>query len=281
MLPKAQSYQRQNYRVPEVAKAAGPQTMGQTGDGSYNTLFGRKWAAILNKQTKKAELYYETPSDWLQVATPDLPHENKEIRHLALAFDGSARHVFAYERSSQIWVRQWDTATQAFVMRGPFEGVDPVLISEAAFTSFIPDGDVNLYFLSGDRLTLKYRVQRDYYAVEYTAQVFTTPMVLDLAAPGSWQSRSYLADALGNRYMVLSHLYPIHLSPDNLSGSAAGPGQSSYQLALITEALLDNLVAPVSGPGQSTYAPVVLVESFNPDNLTGAVSGPTGGSYAP
>ncbi|MFC6919736.1 hypothetical protein [Meiothermus taiwanensis] len=248
---KAQSYKykRGKYRVPEVAKAAGPQQMGATGDGSYLTLFGRNWAAILNKKTQQVELYGETPTGWEQVPIPPIAHPTRECRHLALAFDQSARHVFAYEVGEQIFIRQWDALLGEFVYRGPFVGVDPVLINDAEVNYFVPDSDVLLLYLTPDRKSLKMRVQRQLYAIEHHIESYATPKTLDILAPLGYQWQ-----AEGDGLNVRSEMYPVYISEMAASGA-------------------------VSPPTTWDYIPIVLIQNLNEIAASGAVSPPTTWNY--
>ena len=279
MISKAQSYKRGKYRVPEVAKAAGPQQMGVTGDGSYSTLFGRNWAAILNKKTKQAELYGETPTGWQQVAIPPIAHPIKECRHLALAFDQSARHVLAYEVGEQIFIRQWDALLGEFVYRGPFTGVDPVLINDAEVNYHIPDSDVLLLYLTPDRKSLKMRVQRQLYGVEHHIESYSAPKTLDILAPLGYQWQ-----AEGDGLNVRSEMYPVYLPTDTLAQiSASQPEVGLYRpLVVVRDVGMDDLTTlTAQAPATGNMRPLVVVRDVGMDQLTTATAGhPTTGNYA-
>ena len=279
MISKAQSYKRGKYRVPEVAKAAGPQQMGITGDGSYSTLFGRNWAAIFNKKTKQAELYREAPSGWEQVAIPPIAHPIKECRHLALAFDQSARYVLAYEVGQQIFIRQWDALLGEFVYRGPFAGVDPVLINDAEVNYFVPDSDVLLLYLTPDRKSLKMRVQRQLYAIEHHIESYSAPKTLDILAPLGYQWQ-----AEGDGLNVRSEMYPVYLPTDDLATSSVVLGSGHYRPVVIvqdmgTENLSDGSM--VVGAGNYRIVVVVYDVSATPEALSDGTFLTTGlgGSY--
>ncbi len=201
--------------------------MGVTGDGSYLTLFGRNWAAILNKKTQQAELYGETPTGWEQVPIPPITHPTRECRHLALAFDQSARHVLAYERNNEIYIRQWDVLLGQFVYRGPFAGVDPVLINDAEVNYHVPDSDILLLYLTPDRLSLKMRVQRELYSVEHHIETYASPKTLDLLAPLGYQWQ-----AEGDGLNVRSEMYPVYISEMAASGAVSPPTTWDYSLVV-------------------------------------------------
>lgn len=275
----AQSYKRSRYRVPEVAKAAGPQQMGVTGDGSYLTLFGRNWGAILNKKTKQAELYRETPTGWEQVPIPPIAHPTRECRHLALAFDQSARHVLAYERNAEIYIRQWDVLSGEFVYQGPFAGVDPVLINDAEANYYVPESDVLLLYLTPDRLSLKMRVQRQLYAIEHHIEAYTSPKTLDLVAPLGYQWQ-----AEGDGLNVRSDIYPIFLPSELLTTiTAQAPATGNLRpLVVVRDVGTDELTSVTTqAPTTGNYRLLVAVVDLGaPDNLTTITAhAPQVGSY--
>ncbi len=276
---KAQSYKykRGKYRVPEVAKAAGPQQMGVTGDGSYLTLFGRNWAAILNKKTQQAELYGETPTGWEQVPIPPITHPTRECRHLALAFDQSARHVLAYERNNEIYIRQWDVLLGQFVYRGPFAGVDPVLINDAEVNYHVPDSDILLLYLTPDRLSLKMRVQRELYSVEHHIETYASPKTLDLLAPLGYQWQ-----AEGDGVNVRSEMYPVHLHDDLVNSSSLVLGSGNYRPVVIVQDMgLENLSDGLMVLGSGNYRPVVIVQDMGLENLSDGLMILGSGNYRP
>ncbi|BAC55302.1 hypothetical protein AV953_gp23 [Thermus virus IN93] len=201
--------------------------MGDTGDGSYATLYGYAWAGLLDRVERRFCLFQaQVPGEgpwplhdprgpevavWVEVEVPPLPHPVEEIRHLALAFDQAARHVVAYEREGEVWVRQWDPFTQSFVQRGPFPGADPVLINDATVGRYVPDSDVLLFHLTPDRLNLVMRVQREGYATARSVWVFERPVVLDqvVELPYRIELLGSFTNALeATGFVVHSGLYP-------------------------------------------------------------------------
>jgi hypothetical protein len=213
---------------------------------------------------------------------------------MALAFDQAARHVMAYERDGQIWMRQWDPLTNQFTMRGPFPGVDPVLIQDATVGYFPPDSDVLLFHLSPDRTTLVMRAQRELYATPHVVQTFLKPVVLDqgVALPYQVELLGSLLDALGETGVVVrSEIYPVRVS-DALGGAAfAAPNTGAYiPVVVVYDAGTDALGQAVfAAPNTGAYALVVVVADLTASQYTGGLgyenlgsatfAAPTTGSY--
>jgi len=222
---KPQVSRRGKHYFAEVALARGPREMAATGAGSFGELFGYAWMALFDRGERRLRLFQARDAgapwaigapasalEWVEVPVPVLPHDTKELRHLGLAFDQAARHVVAYERAGEIWVRQWDPGTGQYVMRGPWPGVDPVLINDVEVNFYVPDSDVLLFHLSADRRSLVMRAQREDYAAEHVVSSLGAEAFLDQAVAASLriQLAGSMADAptesgLGAR----SQLYPL------------------------------------------------------------------------
>jgi len=222
---KPQISRRGKHYIAEVALARGPREMAVTGSGSFEELFGYAWMALLDRGERRLRLFQARDAgvpwaigaaasalEWVEVQVPALPHDTKELRHLGLAFDQSARHVVAYERAGEVWVRQWDPGSGQYVMRGPWPGVDPVLIMDAEVNFYVPDSDVLLFHLSDDRTRLNMRAQREDYATEHVVNDLGGEAYLDQAIAASLRVHlaGSMADAptesgLGAR----SQLYPL------------------------------------------------------------------------
>jgi hypothetical protein len=138
MIP-VKAAQRSNGYFPEVRYSRGPQFMGETGDNSFNTLLGYLWMAVLDPSEGLRVFQAQVPGEgpwalddprgpdiavWIEIEVPPLPEPPWEVSHLAFCFDQSAHHVVAYEYQGQVYVRQWDPVTMAYIMRGPFPGVE-------------------------------------------------------------------------------------------------------------------------------------------------------------
>ncbi|MDW8480594.1 MAG: hypothetical protein RML14_01530 [Meiothermus sp.] len=278
--PKARTSKRGSHHLPEVALARGPVGgEGVTGDGSYLALFGAAWALVQHQGDKLLHLY-QLQTQWVETGIVPIPHEGREIRHIALCFDQAARPVVAYERAGQVWVRQWEPVLSQYVLRGPFAGVDPVLIQDAEVNFYSPESDVLLFYLSPDRRTLHMRVQRELFANERTIETYPTERILDqgLALPYQWE-------LLGEGITVRSDTYPVYLPTDLLTAmSAAGPQSGLYRpLVVVQDVGLDNLTT-ITGqaPATGNYRPLVVVQDVGLDNLT-TITGqaPATGNYRP
>lgn len=301
------TYKRGSTYGVELRLAPGPRSMGDTGDGSYATLYGYAWAGLLDRVERRFRLFQaQVPGEgpwplhdprgpevavWVEVEVPPLPHPVEEIRHLALAFDQAARHVVAYEREGEVWMRQWDPVTQAFVQRGPFPGVDPVLIQDATVGYYPPDSDVLLFHLSPDRTSLVMRVQRELYATAHTIQTFDHPVVLDQAVVLPYQVEllgSLLSAPDITGYAVRSGMYPVRAFDEAGQATLTPPTTGAYiPIVLIQDVGADLL-------GQATLAPpttvlyalvVIVVDATQPPYVSPDLVGqatlapPTTGAY--
>lgn len=301
---KTQVYRRGNTYAPELRLAPGPRSMGDTGDGSYATLYGYAWAGLLDRVERRFRLFQaQVPGEgpwplhdsrgaevavWVEVEVPPLPHPVEEIRHLALAFDQAARHVVAYEREGEVWVRQWDPVSQTFVQRGPFPGVDPVLIQDATVGYYPPDSDVLLVHLSPDRTSLVMRVQRELYATAHTIQTFDQPVVLDQAVALPYQVEllgSFLdADPDTTSLVLRTDLYPVYLSEVAASPVVNAPVDWDYIPIVVTKDVGMELAASgsVSPPTAWDYIPIVVIKDLGAEvAASAAVSAPVGWNYIP
>ncbi|MCS7226850.1 MAG: hypothetical protein NZ821_07665 [Gloeomargarita sp. SKYB31] len=275
--------------------------MGDTGDGSYSTLYGYAWAAILDRAQRRMRLFQaQVPAEgpwplsdprgpevavWVEVEIPPLPHPVEEVQHLALAFDQAARHVVAYERQGQVWVRQWDPITQTFIMRGPWPGHDPVLINDAVVGYYPPDSDVLLFHLSPDRRSLIMRVQRELYATAGVIQTFDQPVVLDQAVALPYQlellgSTEGSLDTTG--YVVRSQVYPVY-SQDVLGGVALTPPLAGdyIPIVIILDMSTDGLgSAALAQPTSGEFVSIVVILDMPTDGLgSAALAQPTSGEF--
>ncbi|BDG15798.1 hypothetical protein [Thermus brockianus] len=296
------TYKRGSTYGVELRLAPGPRSMGDTGDGSYLTLYGYAWAGLLDRVERRFRLFQaQVPGEgpwplhdprglevavWVEVEVPPLPHPVEEIRHLALAFDQAARHVVAYEREGEVWVRQWDPVGHVFVQRGPIPGVDPVLIQDATVGYYPPDSDVLLFHLSPDRTSLVMRVQRELYATAHTIQTFDQPVVLDQAVALPYQVEllgSFLDNLEATGYVIQSELYPVYLAEVAASNTLAPPTSWDY----IPIVIVQDTGTEGAGTGQFTaptdwnYIPIVIVHNVSETASTGDFGAPVAWDYIP
>lgn len=302
MTAKARTYKRGKTFAPEVRLAPGPRAMGDTGDGSYATLYGYAWAAVLDRAERRFRLFQaQVPGEgpwalndprgpevavWVEVEVPPLPHPMEEIAHMGVAFDQAARHVVVYEHHGEVWIRQWDPVIQQFVMRGPFPGHDPVVLNDAVVGYFPPDSDVLVWHLTPDRKTLVQRVQRQLYASAQVLQTFPEPVVLDQAVALPYQiellgSLVSVLDATG--FVMRSELYPVYLHDALGQAALSPPAEGAYiPIVLVYDLGTDSVgQAALSAPSQGAYIPIVLVYDLATEALgTATLSAPGAGAYA-
>ncbi|GAA6732822.1 hypothetical protein YIM73518_25860 [Thermus brockianus] len=300
---KTQVYRRGNTYAPELRLAPGPRSMGDTGDGSYATLYGYAWAGLLDRVERRFRLFQaQVPGEgpwalndprgpevavWVEVEVPPLPHPVEEIAHMGLAFDQAARHVVVYERQGEVWIRQWDPVIQQFVMRGPFPGHDPVVLNDAVVGYFPPDSDVLLFHLSPDRTSLAMRVQRELYATAHTIQTFDQPVVLDqaVALPYQVELLGSFLDALGaTGYAVRSEIYPVRVEDALGSASLSAPTTGDYiPIVVIVDLGMEGLgQATLTAPATGDYIPIVVIVDLGTEGIGSAsLSAPTTGDYIP
>lgn len=302
MTARAKSYKRGKTFAPEVRLTPGPRAMGDTGDGSYQTLYGYAWAAVLDRVERRFRLFQaQVPGEgpwalndprgpevavWVEVEVPPLPHPVEEIAHMGLAFDQAARHVVVYERQGEVWIRQWDPVIQQFVMRGPFPGHDPVVLNDAVVGYFPPNSDVLVWHLTPDRKTLVQRVQRQLYATAQVLQTFQEPVVLDqaVALPYQIELLGSLVSALdATGYVLRSGLYPVYLNDTLGQAALVPPSEGAYIPIVITQHVEDLLgTATLSAPTTGAYIPIVIIQDLGVDALGQAqLAAPTAGAYVP
>lgn len=191
----------------ELCFCAGPETLGQTGDGSLNALFGSQWHARW-QQDGLIALAQETPSGWMDRI--NLPFYLPDTaRHITLAFDQVAKWVLAWEIDGQIYLRE----ESSNLTRGPFPGRDPLLINDAVVSRVVAGSDVCLFYASQDRTTLSCRLQRDAYLLPEDYHTYPEPTWLDqvIVHPFEIEIRSS-GDA------VISSFYPIQ-STEAMAGA--------------------------------------------------------------
>lgn len=283
-----QSVRYGDWKFFEVQLAWGPIAIGDTGDGSYRTLFSKLYAGYLDESTNRLVLLAHDGSSWVPVDEslfPQPPHPVEEIRHIAVAFDQAARLVMAYERAGEVFVYQWDPVAQEYVVRGPFPGADPVLINDATAGYFPPDSDILLFHLTPDRKTLVMRAQRELYDTPRTVQSFDYPVVLDqaVALPYQIELLGSAVSALNTTgYVLRSEMYPVYLNDALGQAALVPPSEGAYIPVVIVQDLGTDLLgtATLSAPTMGAYIPTVIVLDLGTDTVGQAqFAAPTTGAY--
>lgn len=237
----------------------GPQALAVTGDNSFDTLFGATWA-VLFCDNNDFYLMQWNGSGWTTTTDPllTLPTFTGSERSFTGAFDQAARLILAYEDAEVVHVTRWNTDVNEYVSDVTFAGVDPVLLQDASVTRAVPDSDAILFYLSTDRTTVHYRVQRESYGTEHMLQwgfaatdvTFANGAVLDYAQALDYRFELLVAHASGVKrsLAIVSDLYPIPVS-DEL-GVTAVPGLGAHRQTTYLEESADQVdVTAVPGVG--------------------------------
>ncbi len=284
----------------EISLARGPRVIASTGGGTFEELFGYAWLALLDLRERRLRLFQAqaggapwaiggdpSAAEWVETPVPDLVHPVREVRHLSLAFDQAARHVVAYEREGEVWVRQWDPVRGEYVMRGPWPGVDPVLVMDATVGYHVPDSDVLLFHLTPDRKSLVMRVQRELYANAHTVETFAEEAMLDQGVVLPYQFEllgSFASDPDGTGLVLRSDIYPVRAEEVLGVAQVAAPTSGVYWPVVVVQDLGGESLgtAQVSAPASGLYLPLVVIENLGVESLgTAQVSAPASGDYHP
>ncbi len=280
------NYRRGRSLAPEVVLFPGPRTVAAPGSGSLSDLYGYAWALALDRKAGALIMWQAldaagnplalgadpTGGAWAVRAAPALAHDPKSVRHVSAAFDQAARVAVAYEVGGSVYVLQWDPGVGNYVMRGPWPGVDPVLVSDAPAAAYVPGSQLRLFHLDPDRAQMIERVQGELYDIPHTVAMLPGPHVLDqgYTAPLTVQIVAAPLDALeGPPAAIVSDLYPYR-SQDSLGAAQAQPVASGdyYPVVIIKTLPQDSLGAAQAQPvALGDYYPVVIIETLPQDAL--------------
>jgi hypothetical protein len=224
---------------------------------------------------------------WIEVEVPPLPHPAREVRHLAVCFDQAARHVVAYEYQGQVYVWQWDPVAMAYTMRGPFPGVDPVLLWDYEVGYFLGDSDVLLFHLSPDRTQVIMRVQRELYANPRVVQALPGPAYLDqvLALPYQFEALgAFASDPDATGAVLRSDPYPVYVGDSAGGATLTAPTAWDYIPVVVVQDLGTESAgtATVVAPTAWDYIPIVVVKDLGAEGVgTATLTAPTAWDYIP
>jgi hypothetical protein len=171
-------------------------------------------------------------------------------------------------------------------MRGPFPGVDPVLLWDYEVGYFLGDSDVLLFHLSPDRTQVIMRVQRERYANPRVVQALPGPAYLDQALALPYQAEmlgSLDTDPDSTNLVLRTDLYPVYLSEVAASPVVNAPVDWDYIPIVVTQDVGMELATSgnVSPPTAWDYIPVVVVKSWTEVAATAPVSPPAAWNYIP
>ena len=260
----ARTYVRGNYYGVEIDLTLGPSTVAVPSAGDYPSLFGEEWLVVLCDDLSlclyKVENGGVTLTPW-DVAPPVM---DASAEHVSLAFDQTARPVIAWQQSDGIHVRQYDEIGGAYAFTGPYAGTDPVLLNDAAVMFDVGLSDVILFYLSADRLHLKYRIQSENFVAEHNLYDFAQAVLMDSvdALPYRYQIRYALAagdpdTSAGVIQALRSLIYPVRLGDP--IGASLGPfNDGLYKLVAFPYAFGDAAAATVGAFLDGEYAKPVI-----------------------
>jgi hypothetical protein len=274
----------------EIRLVKGPIAIGQPGDGTYAELYSKDYLVFLD-ETGRLRVFVSTGAGWAPVPDelyPQPPHPGDRIRHIGACFDQAARLVLAYEYEEQVYVYQWDPITRQYVTRGPFPGVDPVVIQDATIGFYPPDSDVLLLHLSTDRTRLIMRVQRELYSTPHEVVAFPRPVLLDQASASPYYGQvvgSYVDSPESTGFAVRTNNYPVYLFEIAASPAVNAPVDWELIPVVVTKDLLEVAgAASVTAPTTWDYtlAFTTVIRDLGTElAASGAMAPPTVWNYIP
>jgi len=279
-----------------ISFAPGPMRLGDVGDGTFMDLFSIPWALVYY-QDSGVTLYQawdynnERPwrpgygfGDWKPMGPSQindfLPSSPVAI---SLIFDTAAREVAAYQVSDGIYVTRWSQSEGRFVVSGPFDGENPMLLNTTPVHYFPEDSDTLLFYTrthSGST-TIYYRLQSENYSVERALINLGRPAIplyilllpYEYAILGKYQDDP--ADALVTLYY--SPLYPIKLKDQVSGASLSSPHEGRYTPAVLVQDLGTEGVSSstLSSPIEGSYVEAVLTKDLGTESLSSSTLSPS------
>lgn len=269
MTPTARTSKRGPHHLPEVALYRGPLAIGVVGGGTYQDLFGYRWACVWDK-SRELVLYKEIGGVWAEQTSPSpLPALQKTDRHISVQSDQAARPLIAWERSGTLWVWFWNPVASAFELENLGPGVDPVLLIDAQLNGITGNSDVVLFYLNQNRQTIHYRLQHDRWAIQYTLASLPEPMYLDQAVALAWRYELWLGSDTTPSYTLRSALYPVDVGTEHLQG-AVTTLDGVYLPARLDANATEALASQVE-PRPGAYMPAALYPLAQTEALAGQV----------
>jgi hypothetical protein len=279
-----------------ISFAPGPMRIGDVGNGTFMDLFSVPWALVYYRDSG-VTLYqawdYNNerpwrpgygPGDWRPVGPSQindfLPSSPLAV---SLIFDTAAREVAAYQVPDGIYVTRWSQSEGRFVVSGPFNGENPMLLNTTPVHYSPEDSDTFLFYTrthSGST-TIYYRLQSENYSVERTLINLgrpATPLYIlllpyEYAILGKYQDDP--ADALVTLYY--SPLYPVKLK-DQVSGlSLSSPYEGEYIPSILVQDLgAEGLSSfTLSPPTEGNYVEAMLTIDLGTESLSSSTLSPS------
>lgn len=148
-----------------TALAPGPRELQ---DPTYG-LLARAWYCRVDNDAKV--VYIAKAKDNVSLGwepeTPVFSFSGDPIDEISMAFDQNGAPVFVAQRGQRLWIRYFKPSAQGYVFEDFGDGRSARCILDDPSTIY--DSDIVVFYIRGGRL--KYRVQRDLYAVEYDSGV--------------------------------------------------------------------------------------------------------------
>jgi hypothetical protein len=267
-VPKREGRGTGNYEFFELSLAQGPVAIGVTGDNELVDFIGTAWLLILDLDMQLRLFRRGVALDeWEEITTLLPPVFDAPLpvgaRRVSFCFDQSARIAVAYELAAEVFVTQWNPVTLEYVQRGPYAGVDPVLMFDAVWAYDITVSDVVLFYLTTDRERVECRVQRDNFADARPLYDYAQPVVLDRVVRLGWKYQVLVSDAAGDPRelggglaALRSLLYPVNVTDEFAFSSSFSGGE--YLLSMLTPDAEESPMAFGVTPGAWEYRPSVL-----------------------
>ena len=272
----AKTSKRGKHHLPEIALYRGPEAIGVVGGGSYNDLFGHQWALVWDK-SRGLVLAKNVAGAWVEQTSPEpLPMVQKNDRHISAQSDQAARPVIAWERQETLYVWFWNPITTRFELEMLGSGVDPVLFIDAQLNGITGNSDVVLFYLHPDRQSIRYRLQRDRWGIEYTLAALPEPMYLDQAVALPYRYELWLGSETTPSHTLRSALYPIDVGTERLAGTIAA--LNGVYLPARLDASATEALAGQIAPRPGAYMPAALYLAST-ERLGGQIT-PRTGRYA-
>jgi hypothetical protein len=255
--------------LPEAVFARGPIAEGATDDGAVSTIYAYVWALVW-RRGGGLELYQLFNGVWyLRNPRDPLPVLSNAARHVSLAFDQSGRAVIAWEYADQVFVRQYDGISSSYVVRGGFDGVDPLVWCDALALQQIPNSDVVLFHEGTDRKSVFSRLQRDSYAIPSSVSTFSETAFLDqLLLTGN---RFYLIfKTETSEFALRSAIYPYSQTDALFAANFTIPNTGELVPLVLETQVTDNLLnVQFLIPATAVLLDLILQSSFT-DTLSTA-----------
>ncbi len=279
-----------------ISFSPGPVTLADVGNGTFMDLFSVPWALVYY-QDSGVTLYqawdYNNdrpwrpgygPGDWKLIGPSQINNFlPSSLLAISLTFDTAAREVAAYQVSDGIYVTRWDQSTGRFVVSGPFNGENPMLLNTSHVHYHPENSDTLLFYTrtNSGSTTIYYRLQSENYSVERTLINLgrpATPLYIlllpyEYAILGKY--RDDPTDALVTLYY--SPLYPIKLKDQVSGASLSSPPGGEYVLAVLVRDLGTEGVSSstLSSPVEGNYVEVLITKDLGTEYLSSSTLSPS------